>query len=305
MSWRPSLYNQMISHRRWSVIVIPYVWMLVFFAIPFLIVLKISFSSQEVSIPPYSPILEYLDKGLMLKLNLGNYIELFTNSLYVEAFLSSLRIAATSTFICLLIGYPMAYTIARMRPSMRNICLMLVILPSWISFLIRIYAWIGILQTNGLLNNALISIGLITEPLRILNTPLAAHIGIVYAYLPFMILPLYSNLVKFDLRLLEAAYDLGAKPWKAFLTITLPMSKSGIIAGCMLVMIPAVGEFVIPELLGGPGTLMIGRQLWSEFFSAGNWPMASAVAIIMLTLLLIPIITFHNYRQKELEGRFA
>jgi putrescine transport system permease protein len=303
MSLRTWLTPNLLAHRRWAVIAIPYAWMLVFFAIPFLIVLKISFSSQEVAIPPYSPILEYVDKGLMLKLNLGNYIELFTKALYVEAFLSSLKIAAISTFFCLLIGYPMAYTIARMSPSLRNICLMLVILPSWISFLIRIYSWIGILQTNGLLNKALLSIGFIDTPLRLLNTPVAAYIGIVYAYLPFMILPLYTNLVKFDLRLLEAAYDLGAKPWKAFLTVTLPMSKSGIIAGCMLVMIPAVGEFVIPELLGGPGTLMIGRQLWSEFFSAGNWPMASAVAIIMLILLLIPIITFHNYRQKELEGR--
>jgi putrescine transport system permease protein len=279
--------------------------MLLFFAIPFLIVMKISFSSQAIAIPPYTPVLEYVDEGLMLKLNLGNYIELFTNSQYVEAYLSSLKIAAISTLLCLLIGYPMAYTIARMSPSMRNICLMLVVLPSWISFLIRIYAWIGILQTNGVLNKMLLAIGIIDSPLQIMNTPVAAYIGIVYAYLPFMILPLYTNLVKFDMRLLEAAYDLGAKPWKAFLTITLPMSKSGIIAGCMLVMIPAVGEFVIPELLGGPGTLMIGRQLWSEFFSAGNWPMASAVAIIMLVSLLIPIIIFHKFQQKELEGRIV
>ena len=199
----------------------------------------------------------------------------------------------------------MAYTIARLPPTSRNIALMLVILPSWISFLIRIYAWMGILQTNGLLNKALLSIGIIDEPLRIMNTPLAAYIGIVYAYLPFMILPLYSNLVKLDLRLLEAAYDLGAKPWKAFIKITLPMSRSGIIAGCMLVMIPAVGEFVIPELLGGPDTLMIGRLLWSQFFSAGDWPMASAVAIVMLVLLLIPIIVFHRFQQRELEGRLA
>lgn len=297
--------KKLLPHKRWGVISIPYVWMLVFFAIPFLIVLKISFSSQAIAIPPYTPILEYVDNGLLLKLNLGNYIELFTNSLYVNAYVSSLKIAAISTLLCLLIGYPMAYTIARMSPSMRNICLMMVVLPSWISFLIRIYAWMGILQTNGLLNKTLMALGLIDDPLRIMNTPIAAYIGIVYAYLPFMILPLYTNLVKFDMRLLEAAYDLGAKPWKAFLTITLPMSKAGIIAGCMLVMIPAVGEFVIPELLGGPGTLMIGRLLWSEFFSAGNWPMASAVAIIMLILLLIPIIIFHKYQQKELEGRIA
>jgi putrescine transport system permease protein len=305
MSLPKFLSKKLIPHPRWGVISIPYFWMLVFFAIPFLIVLKISFSSQAVAIPPYSPLLEYVDKALMAKLNLGNYIELFNNSLYVDAFISSLKIAAISTFLCLLIGYPMAYTIARMSPSMRNICLLLVVLPSWISFLIRIYAWIGILQTNGLMNKTLMAIGIIDSPLQIMNTPTAAYIGIVYAYLPFMILPLYTNLVKFDMRLLEAAYDLGAKPWKAFLTITLPMSKSGIIAGCMLVMIPAVGEFVIPELLGGPGTLMIGRQLWSEFFSAGNWPMASAVAIVMLILLLIPILIFHKIERKELEGRIA
>lgn len=302
----PKLFRKkLLPHPRWGVISIPYFWMLVFFAIPFLIVLKISFSFQAISIPPYTPLFETTGEGLILKLNPGNYIELFTNSLYVHAYVNSLKIAAISTLLCLLIGYPMAYTIARMSPSMRNICLMLVVLPSWISFLIRIYAWIGILQTNGLLNKTLMSLGLIDDPLRIMNTPVAAYIGIVYAYLPFMILPLYTNLVKFDMRLLEAAYDLGAKPWKAFLTITLPMSKSGIIAGCMLVMIPAVGEFVIPELLGGPGTLMIGRQLWSEFFSAGNWPMASAVAIVMLIMLLIPIVIFHRYQQKELEGRIA
>jgi putrescine transport system permease protein len=305
MSLPKFLSKKVLPHPRWGVISIPYFWMLVFFAIPFLIVLKISFSTQAVAIPPYTPVLEYVNEGLMLKLNLGNYIELFTNSLYVEAYLSSLKIAAISTLLCLLIGYPMAYTIARMSPSMRNICLMLVVLPSWISFLIRIYAWIGILQTNGVLNKTLMSLGIIDNPLQIMNTPTAAYIGIVYAYLPFMILPLYTNLVKFDMRLLEAAYDLGAKPWKAFLTITLPMSRSGIIAGCMLVMIPAIGEFVIPELLGGPGTLMIGRQLWSEFFNAGNWPMASAVAIIMLISLLIPIIIFHKFQQKELEGRIV
>jgi putrescine transport system permease protein len=305
MSLPKFLSKKLIPHPRWAVISIPYFWMLVFFAIPFLIVLKISFSSQAVAIPPYSALLEYVDKALMAKLNLGNYIELFNNSLYVDAFISSLKIAAISTLLCLLIGYPMAYTIARMSPSMRNICLLLVVLPSWISFLIRIYAWIGILQTNGLMNKTLMAIGIIDSPLQIMNTPTAAYIGIVYAYLPFMILPLYTNLVKFDMRLLEAAYDLGAKPWKAFLTITLPMSRSGIIAGCMLVMIPAVGEFVIPELLGGPGTLMIGRQLWSEFFSAGNWPMASAVAIVMLILLLIPILIFHKIERKELEGRIA
>ena len=301
MNWRRAL----LPHPRWAVISVPYLWMLLFFAVPFLIVLKISFSHQAIAIPPYTPVLEFVDKAVMLKLNLSNFLELVRDNHYLEAYASSLKIAAISTFFCLLIGYPMAYTIARLPSTSRNIALMLVILPSWISFLIRIYAWMGILQTNGLLNRALLGMGIIDEPLRMMNTPLAAYIGIVYAYLPFMILPLYSNLVKLDLRLLEAAYDLGAKPWKAFVKITLPMSRSGIIAGCMLVMIPAVGEFVIPELLGGPDTLMIGRLLWSQFFSAGNWPMASAVAIVMLALLLIPIIIFHRFQQRELEGRLA
>jgi putrescine transport system permease protein len=295
----------MLLHPRWGVIAIPYLWMLLFFAIPFFIVLKISFSTQAVAIPPYTPVMEYADGAVHLKLNLTHYLELASNDKYIQAYLSSLKIAAISTALCLLIGYPMAYVIARLPATTRNTALMLVVMPSWISFLIRVYAWIGILQTNGVLNKLLLALGVIDAPLRIMNTPLAAYIGIVYAYLPFMILPLYANLVKLDLRLLEAAYDLGARPWKAFLTITVPLSKAGIIAGCMLVMIPAVGEFVIPELLGGPGTLMIGRQLWSEFFSAGNWPMASAVAITMLLLLLAPIVLFHHYQQKELEGRLA
>ena len=279
--------------------------MLLFFAVPFLIVLKIAFSTQAIAIPPYTPIVEVVNEAVTLKLNLSNFIELLRDAHYLQAYASSLKIAAISTLLCLLIGYPMAYVIARLPGTTRNVALMLVVLPSWISFLIRIYAWMGILQTNGLLNRFLQWVGLIDEPLRLMNTPIAAYIGIVYAYLPFMILPLYANLVKLDLRLLEAAYDLGARPWKAFVKITLPMSRSGIIAGCMLVMIPAVGEFVIPELLGGPDTLMIGRLLWSQFFNAGNWPMASAVAIVMLLLLMAPILIFHRFQQRELEGKLA
>ena len=290
---------------RWGVISVPYVWLLLFFAIPFLIVLKISFAKLAIAQPPYTPILEYVKDEVLLKLNLTNYKVLFSDSQYLLAYASSLKIAAISTFLTLLIGYPMAYVISRLSPSARNVAMMLVVLPSWTSFLIRVYAWIGILDSNGLLNNLLMKIGLIDEPLRILNAPLAAYIGIVYCYLPFMVLPLYSNLIKFDHRLLEAAYDLGAKPWKAFLKITLPMSRSGIIAGCMLVMIPAVGEFVIPEMLGGPDTLMIGRVLWSEFFNNRDWPVASAVAIVMLIMLLIPILIFNRIQQKELEGRLA
>lgn len=299
------LIKKVVPRPRWAVIAVPYLWQLLFFAIPFLIVLKISFSKLAIARPPYTPILEYVDEALTLKLNLGNYAALFTDSQYVQAYLSSIQIAAVSTFFALLIGYPIAYVIARLPTATRNIAMMLVVLPSWTSFLIRIYAWIGILKNNGLLNNLLMKLGIIDEPLQILYTQMAAYIGIVYAYLPFMVLPLYTNLVKHDQRLLEAAYDLGAKPWKAFFTITLPLSKAGIIAGCMLVMIPAVGEFVIPELLGGPDTLMIGRVLWGEFFNNRDWPAASAVAIVMLILLMIPILIFNRVQQRELEGRLT
>ena len=297
--------------RRWvpgvraSVIGVPYLWLLLFFAIPFLIVLKISFSKMAVAMPPYTAIVEYVDSAFNVNLNLGNYTALFTDSQYVLAYLSSIKIALISTVLTLLIGYPMAYVISRMSPSARNIAMMLVVLPSWTSFLIRVYAWIGILDSNGILNRWLMAAGLIDTPLQILNTPLAAYIGIVYCYLPFMVLPLYTNLVKLDHRLLEAAYDLGAKPWQAFLKITLPLSRNGIVAGFMLVMIPAVGEFVIPEMLGGPGTLMIGRVLWSEFFTNRDWPLASAVAVVMLVLLLIPILIFNRSQQRELEGKLA
>src|SRR4249919_1645164 len=290
---------------RWLVIAPAYVWMLLFFAIPFAITLKISFAHQLIAMPPYSSLWSWDGKDLDIKLNIGNYLFLVRDSLYYAAYLSSLKIAAISTVLCLLIGYPMAYAIARMPPATRNFALMLVILPSWTSFLIRIYAWIGILKNNGLLNNFLIWTGVIDQPLQILHTNVAVYIGIVYAYLPFMVLPLYTNLVKLDLRLLEAAYDLGARPWKVFLSITLPLSRAGIIAGSMLVLIPVVGEFVIPELLGGVDTLMIGKVLWDEFFNNRDWPVASAVSTVMLILLLVPILIFHHFEQKELEHRLT
>jgi putrescine transport system permease protein len=290
---------------RWLVIAVPYIWLLVFFAIPLAIAFKISFSQAAIAMPPYTPVFNWVDGSLSLDINPKNYLYLVKDSLYVNAYLSSIKIAVISTFLCLLIGYPMAYAIARMEPSTRNIALMMVILPSWTSFLIRIYAWIGILKNNGLLNNFLLWTGLIDEPLAIMHTPYAVYIGIVYAYLPFMILPLYANLVKLDLRLLEAASDLGAKPWKAFLKITLPLSKAGIIAGSMLVMIPVVGEFVIPEMLGGPDTLMIGRILWQEFFNNRDWPVASAVSIVMLVILIIPIMIFHRAQAREMESKLA
>jgi putrescine transport system permease protein len=304
---RPTGWRRWVPGIRAGVIGVPYLWLLLFFAIPFLIVLKLSFAKMAITIPPYTSLIEYVDvdKTFTVHLNLGNYTQLFADSQYVVAYLSSIKIAVIATVLTLLIGYPMAYVIARMSPSARNIAMMLVVLPSWTSFLIRVYAWIGILDSNGLMNRTLMGMGLIDEPLRILYTPIAAYIGIVYCYLPFMVLPLYANLVKLDHRLLEAAYDLGAKPWQAFLKITLPLSRGGIIAGCMLVMIPAVGEFVIPEMLGGPDTLMIGRVLWGEFFNNRNWPLASAVAIVMLLLLLVPIIIFNRFQQRELEGKLA
>ena len=305
MSRRLQKLNKRLPSSRWLVIAVPYIWLLVFFAVPLIIAFKISFSQAAISMPPYTPVFSWVDGQLSLDLNPKNYLYLINDSLYVKAYLSSMKIAIVSTFLCLLIGYPMAYAISRMEASTRNIAMMLVVLPSWTSFLIRIYAWIGILKNNGLMNNFLMWTGLIDQPLAIMHTPVAVYIGIVYAYLPFMILPLYANLVKLDMRLLEAASDLGAKPWKAFLKITLPLSKSGIIAGSMLVMIPVVGEFVIPEMLGGPDTLMIGRILWQEFFNNRDWPVASAVSIVMLMLLIIPIMIFHRAQSRELEAKLA
>lgn len=298
-------WKRWLPGTRGGVIAAPYVWLLLFFAVPFVIILMISFARTQVGSPPYTWLLEYVDGAFSLKLNLGNYAAMVKDSQYVLAYLSSIKIAVIATLFTLLIGYPMAYVISRMSPAARNVAMMLVVLPSWTSFLIRVYAWIGILDRNGLLNQLLLKVGLIDAPLQILYTPTAAYIGIVYCYLPFMVLPLYANLVKLDHRLLEAAYDLGAKPWQAFLRITLPLSRTGIIAGCMLVAIPAVGEFVIPEMLGGPDTLMIGRVLWGEFFNNRDWPTASAVAIVMLALLLVPILLFNRVQQRQLEGKLA
>lgn len=297
MSWLLKL----LPRGRFWLIAPPYVWLLLFFAIPFLIIFKISLSQAEIAQPPYTPLFEYLDQQLTILLNFGNYLWLFSDSLYINAYLSSLKIAAISTLLCLLVGYPIAYAISRMQGSAQSLCLMLVILPSWTSFLIRVYAWMGILKNNGIINNVLQGMGLIDEPLRLLNTEFAVYLGIVYTYLPFLVLPLYANLVKLDNRLLEAAADLGAGPIKRFFTITLPLSRGGIIAGSMLVFIPAVGEFVIPELLGGAEVLMIGKVLWGEFFGNRDWPVASAVATIMLLLLLVPIVLFHRYQFKEME----
>lgn len=284
---------------RHAVIAAPYIWLLVFFLVPFLIVFKISFAEMQVAIPPYTYLVEWLDGKLTISLNLGNYAYLIEDPLYVDAYLHSLEIAGISTLLCLLIGYPMAWAIANSSPSVRNILLLLVILPSWTSFLIRVYAWIGLLKNNGVINNILMWAGIIDQPLPMLHTDFAVYIGIVYAYLPFMILPLYTALLKLDYSLVEASLDLGAKPVRTFFSVILPLTKGGIIAGSMLVFIPAVGEFVIPELLGGPDSIMIGRVMWQEFFNNRDWPVASAVAIIMLLLLALPIMWFHKHQNQE------
>ncbi len=304
LRWLQRLAYRLGVRGRGLVIAVPYIWLLLFFLIPFAIVLKISLSEALIARPPYSPLFEWVEgMYLEIRVNFGNYLFLFDDSLYAVAYLNSLKIALISTVLCLLIGYPMAYAIATADPAWRSSLLMLIILPFWTSFLIRVYAWIGILKQNGLLNNLLINLGLIEEPLSILHSDLAVYIGITYSYLPFMILPLYATLERLDRSLLEAAADLGCRPFKAFLTITLPLSLPGILAGSLLVFIPAVGEFVIPELLGGPDTLMIGKVLWNEFFTNRDWPVASAVAIALLLFLVIPIMAFQYLQGRQQEAR--
>ncbi|MBD9483440.1 ABC transporter permease subunit [Pseudomonas sp. PDM14] len=288
---------------RHVVIGIPFFWLFLFFLLPFFIVLKISFAEADVAIPPYTEIYSWAENQLSIVLNLGNYIFLSEDELYLAAYLGSLKMAFISTVLCILIGYPMAYAIARASKEMQTVLLLLIMMPTWTAILIRVYAWMGILSTNGLLNSLLLSIGLIDEPLQILNTNLAVYIGVVYSYLPFMILPLFANLVKHDNSLLEAASDLGSSNFNNFWKITVPLSKNGLIAGSMLVFIPVVGEFVIPELLGGPETLMIGKVLWQEFFNNRDWPVASALAVVMLAVLIVPIILFNRNQAKEMEGR--
>jgi putrescine transport system permease protein len=292
---------------RFALICVPYVWLLLFFLVPFVIVAKISLSEAAVSIPPYFPVIDW-GKGLLglweaaQRWSLDNYIWLTEDELYWRAYVSSLQIAFISTLLTLLVGFPLAYGMARAPRNWQPTLVMMVILPFWTSFLIRVYAWIGILKTDGLLNQALFAIGIISEPLVILSTSIAVYIGIIYSYLPFMVLPLYSSLEKLDTTLIEAAEDLGCPPWKTFWRVTVPLAMPGVIAGCFLVFIPAVGEFVIPDLLGGSSTLMIGKTLWVEFFSNRDWPVASAVAIVLLVLLVIPILLFQRHETRRNEG---
>lgn len=289
---------------RGAVIGIPYLWMLVFFLVPFLIVAKISISSSVIAAPPYEPVIASIGEffAKIGEFTLSSYARLFTESIYVESYLSSLWIAASSTVIMLFVAYPLAYAMARAPKAWRPTLLMLVILPFWTSFLIRVYAWIGILSEEGLLNWALVSLGIVDEPITFLATTRAVYIGIVYSYLPFMVLPLYSSLEKLDETLIEAAQDLGCTPFQAFWRVTFPLSIPGVIAGCFLVFIPAVGEFVIPDLLGGSDTVMIGKTLWEEFFNNRDWPTASAVAITLLLLLVVPIVIFQNAQAKAQEA---
>jgi len=298
------------SGGRWALIGIPYFWLLLFFLLPFLIVLKISVSEME-SVR-FKDVLTFNDGVLALSLKLSNYVSLVQDDLYFLTYLSSLKYAAVTTVLCLAIGYPFAYFMARAKATIQPGLLMLVMLPFWTSFLLRVYAWKGLLSENGWaadfiaatgLDRLLVAGGLIPAQGQLMNTPFSLVLGMTYTYLPFMILPLYSNLAKMDLRLLEAASDLGASAWVAFWKITVPLSKAGIIAGSMLVFIPCVGEYVIPELLGGPQTQMIGRTLWDEFFSNNDWPMASTVAVAMVLLIIVPLAIFNKYQAEATERR--
>jgi putrescine transport system permease protein len=277
----------------------PLLWLLVFFLIPLLVVVSIAFSEAITAAPPFKPLLSFGQATIELTLRFSNFVYLVEDSLYLDAFLNSILVAFVSTVIALIVAYPMAYFIARTRGRWRNVLLMLVILPFWSSFLLRVYAWIGILKNNGLLNGLLKLLGI--HPITILQTDFAVYLGIVYTYLPFMILPLFTTLVKLDGALLEASADLGARPFRTFLSVTLPLSTPGIIAGSMLVFIPAIGEYVIPSLLGGPSSLMIGRVLWDEFFTNRNWPLASAVALIMLIVVVVPLLLLRNAQNAVVE----
>ena len=293
-TWRPG---------RWLIILPPLLFLLVFFLIPFAFAFKISFAEAAPRVPPFTDVISFTaDHHLRIAISLGNYRYLLTDEVYGIAYLYSLRTAFFSTLICLLLGYPMAYAIARAPRSAQGLLLLIIMLPFWTSFLLRVYALEGIIRDTGFLNTMLLHLGLISQPLHIMRTSLAVYLGIIYSYLPFMVLPLFATLEKLDPTLLEAAADLGSKPWRAFMDITLPLSIPGMIAGSLLVFIPAVGEFVIPSLLGGPNQLMIGRVLWDEFFGNHDWPVAAAVAIAFLLLLVGPIAIYQYYNVRQLEA---
>jgi len=285
------------------VVAIPYIWLFIFFLVPFFIVLKISLAESLIASPPFSSLFQWADDGaLQIRVLFDNFAYLWEDELYVNTYINSVKVALISTIVCLLIGYPMAYAIVRSSPTKKNVLLMLIILPFWTSFLLRVYAWMGLLADQGTINNLLISLGIIDEPIRMLFTQFAVYVGIVYSYLPFMILPLYANMEKLDLTLHEAAADLGAKPITTFLTVTLPMTIPGIIAGSLLVFIPATGEYIIPDLLGGGNSLMIGKVLYNEFNNNHDWPVAAAVAIALLIVLVAPMMLYQHIQSKETEA---
>lgn len=303
LRWSAALLRRVGLHGRGLVIAVPVLWLLVFFLIPFVVVAKISVSEALIARPPYAPLFEWDGWRLNVVMNLENFRYLWTDRLYINAYFFSIQVAFISATIALLVGYPMAYFIARSPEPRRTFLLMMVILPFWTSFLLRVYAWQGFLRSNGVINNTLISLGIIDTPIQMLQTNFAVYLGIVYTYLPFMILPLYANLVKLEESLLEASADLGGRPMATFFYVTLPLSLPGIVGGFMLVFIPAIGEFVIPELLGGPDTLMIGRVLWNEFFSNRDWPVASAVAIAMLVAVVVPIMILRSFQARLTEEK--
>ncbi|HSG04297.1 MAG TPA: ABC transporter permease subunit [Marinobacterium sp.] len=293
---------QKVNWGRLGIAALPWFWLGLFFVLPFLFVLKISLAEPQLAQPPYMELIREFEDGIMtLVVNFSNYQLLLEDSLYINALLGSIKVAAVSTLLAILVGYPMAYGIARAPSHWRLPLLMLIILPFWTSFLIRVYAWIGILKNNGLLNQFLMWLGVTDAPIDILYTQTAVYIGIVYSYLPFIVLPLYATLVRLDQSLLEAAADLGCPPIKQFLLITLPLSLPGLIAGSMLVFIPVMGEFVIPDLLGGPNTLMIGKLMWTEFFANKDWPLASALAAVLLVVLIIPFVLLRHMEQRSEE----
>ena len=305
--------TEKLSHRlvhllqhnwRLLVLIIPFLWLLLFFLAPFFLVLKISLAGTIIASPPFTPMIEWIDEGVMhIRIVVDNYAYLWEDDLYVNTYLNSIKVSSISTILCLLIGYPMAYAIVRSSHTTKHILLMLIILPFWTSFLLRVYAWMGLLADQGTINDLLLSLGIIEEPIRMLYTEFAVYVGIVYTYVPFMILPLYANMEKLDWTLLEAAADLGAKPMTTFFTITVPMTLPGIIAGSLLVFIPATGEYVIPDLLGGGNALMIGRVLYNEFNANVDWPVASAVAIALLLLLVLPMMLYQHMQGKETESQ--
>ena len=287
---------------------LPYLWLVAFFLVPFLIVLKLSFSQTALAQPPYLPVFDLAAgwegmKDFVAALTLDGYRLLFSDTLYVTSYLRSLQIAAVSTLILLVLAFPVAYGLARAPKAWQPLLVMAVMLPFWTAFLIRVYAWVTILQHDGLLNRTLAALGVVDEPLSWLATDTAVYIGIVYSYLPFMVLPIYATLEKMDDSLIEAAADLGCPPWKAFWTVTLPIALPGVFAGALLCFIPVVGEFVIPDLLGSSDTLMIGQTLWTEFFSNKDWPVASALAIVLLCVLLVPIVIYQHLQSRAIEGQ--